>query len=128
MIGFIIWVLFVILYLIIKPISFIYTVIFRSKSAANYWYKSGQGLDSYINHDCYSLLNFMLIKKTANYRFGKISDTMSYVLGINETSKNLTWLGVIWVYLLWPFCPFRYWEVGHCQWAVQTKYNTKVTQ
>lgn len=121
MVGLISWLLFTVLYVVIKPFSFIYTVVIKWKDASGYWYKSGLGVDRYINYDCYGLLNLLFLNKNSMYHFGNFDDTMSYVLGINQYNRQLTWFGWFMVYLLWFLCPFKYWKYGHCYWAVYTK-------
>ena len=128
-IGIIAWVFFIIVYIILKPLSFIYNLVTDYKRFGGYLYSSGVNIDKFICYDCRSFLDFLFLTKHSQTLFGKFDDTISYILGMNQNSKTLNLFGWLWVYILWIFVPLKmrgkwtiyYLKIGHCQWAVQSK-------
>ena len=128
-IGAIAWVFFIIVYIILKPLSFIYNLVTDYKRFGGYLYSSVVNIDKFICYDCRSFLDFLFLTKHSQVLFGKFDDTISYILGMNQNSKTLNLFGWLWVYILWIFVPLKmrgkwtiyYLKIGHCQWAVQSK-------
>lgn len=100
--GLVLYILSIILSLILLPIGFIYGVF------ASFWkhrFKTGirnvdrkflelaKGIDKYGNVACAELLNATLITKDSPYRFGRIEQTISKVIGYNYLYGYLTYTG-----------------------------------
>ena len=91
--------------LIFTPIYYIVTLKWRSgvKALNNYFYQLAIGIDQLGNRLASQVLNVTLLKYRAKYydrpdwpgmEFGEIDDTISYVLGVNYYSDNLTGIGI----------------------------------
>jgi hypothetical protein len=70
-------------------------------------------VDKFGNAICVDLFNATLIKRSSSYRFGRIEQTISAVLGWNQLTGKLTTTGKILVWILDRF------EKDHCLNAVE---------
>lgn len=90
----------------------------KSAGEKSLWYLSSMirsiaiGLDQIGNSVCRDMLNRLLITSDW-YSFGKVQETISSVLGKNEKSWTLTWLGGVIVAVLDWIDP------GHCKKCIQ---------
>lgn len=91
LINFVLFVVSCILFIIISPTAFFYTVLFkrgRSKFLRDCAYANDQSGNVF----CQTFFNATLRKKNA-YRFGKPDETISSVLGKLQQSQQLTLMG-----------------------------------
>lgn len=70
------------------------------KTIGGYFYSSAINIDRFANSEFRTLWNLIMIsklaKKTGDYhKFGKIDETISYVLGKNKMNKSLSKCGYI---------------------------------
>lgn len=89
-IGFILFVVAVLISVIIMPISFIYAM-FKT-NFNKYLFNVALSIDQLGNAVCAPLFNKVLINEH-HYKFGNPDDTVSYVLGVNKQFNNLSKTG-----------------------------------
>lgn len=100
--GFLLWVLSVILSTILFPAGYIvglFKQFYKRKFFASFsgmdkkFYKQACSIDRYGNIVCAELFDLVLIKSTSPYKFGNDRETISSTLGRNFISGNLTRAG-----------------------------------
>lgn len=117
--GFILYIIAYILEIPLTILNFIAVLIKYSKARGflkvvnEFFYQGAVSKDKFGNYNNRTLLNLCLIKKDG-YKFGNPNETISSVLGKNQLSKKLTFIGWIIVILLWLFTHPKNWNVGHC--------------
>lgn len=98
MINLILVVLAKLLFTLISPFSFVYTIFikepFNWQRLFGYWRNSAVSWDRYGNYQYRSFWNATLITKKG-YEFGDFRETISSVLGKNERDGTLSKLGII---------------------------------
>ena len=119
--GFILFIVSVVLTSILTAFSFIYELI-RSiykvrfvtglKKIDNWFLKGAVSIDQFGNGSCAGLLNLTMRKK-GGHDFGDIDVTVSCVLGWNDNNNTLTKFGKVVVWILDKL------EKDHCQKAVE---------
>lgn len=72
--------------------------------------------DKYGNYLCQYFFNFVLIKQPSKNKFGNPLETISSVLGKNQVSNNLTFLGWVIVLILGVI------EKNHCIKSIDNNY------
>jgi len=118
----------VVSFFLLMPFSFVFTII-RSiqkegvyNALFNFFFKIGVGMDQTGNASYEHLLNATLIKNLpsdAYHHFGDEDETISSVLGRNQITRTLSWMGWMVVLLLWV-ADLRwikmpdYRKYGHC--------------
>ena len=103
--GFVLWILSLILACIILPLGFIYGMFFafykqkfREEGLPNAnkkFMRLATAVDIYGNVACKELFNLTLIKDDLIHPFGDYGETISQVIGWNKVSNNLTRTGKI---------------------------------
>jgi hypothetical protein len=83
------------------------------KTIDNYFVQSAKNIDCFGNANLKPLLDAWLIKKHG-YRFGRLNETISSVLGKNQRDKTLTISGWVLVYILWAIDVGAWFNGGHC--------------
>jgi hypothetical protein len=78
-----------------------------------------KSIDKYGNVACEELFNDCLIRNESPHRFGNISQTISGVLGINQSKGTLTRTGKAIAGIL------NFIDKDHCLKAAQSELNTK---
>lgn len=105
--GFILFIVSVVLSLVIYPLAFLTSIItgFRKvsfkvglKKLNRQFMDIAVSIDATGNVVCDDLLNVIWIS-SKGYRFGNRKETVSSVLGKNQQAKTLTWLGrlIAWI-------------------------------
>jgi len=89
--------LFLIAYILYLPLSIINWFFVDNKKY--YFLSSATNLDKFGNREFRTLLNKTLINKDG-YKFGNINETISSVLGKNESTNTLTKTGKVLVWIL----------------------------
>jgi hypothetical protein len=89
--------LFVTAYILYLPLSIINFFFVEDKKG--YFLSSATNLDKFANREFRTLLNKTLITKDG-YKFGNINETISSVLGKNESTNTLTKTGKVLVWIL----------------------------
>ncbi len=89
--------LFLIAYILFLPLSIINYLVVKNKKG--YFKSSAISLDKFGNREFRTLLNKTL-RLENGYKFGRIEETISGVLGKNERDKTLTTTGKILVWIL----------------------------
>jgi len=104
--GLILFIIALILMCILFPIGIIFSILkgvynvvaFMGVGLYTYLDKNGllvaTGIDMIGNVICAPLFNAILIKKGSKHRFGKITETVSKVLGLNKETNTLTKTGL----------------------------------
>lgn len=90
-------ILFIIAYILYLPLSIINWLFVKDKSG--YFKSSAVNLDKFGNREFRTLFNKTLINDKG-YRFGNINETISSVLGKNQLTGTLTYIGKILVWIL----------------------------
>lgn len=93
MINFLLLILSMILFIILAPISFVYSVIYRmTKSASFYFWQIAVAIDELGNTVCQDLFNGVM-RKSGGHKFGNSDETVSYVLGVLKSQDKLLPIG-----------------------------------
>ncbi len=91
--GFILLIVALILSAIVLPIGFSFQIITALfKGIDKYLFRMAKSIDQFGNVVCEHLFNVTLIKKNG-YKFGNEDVTISHVLGKNEQTNTLSFLG-----------------------------------
>jgi len=106
--GFILFLISIILSILTVPLGMVYTILklsFKFKFGVlfrvsnGYFYRFALAIDQLGNVAMQDLFNDILIKRSG-YKFGNVDETISSVLGKNERSSTLSGLGKMIVKLL----------------------------
>jgi hypothetical protein len=111
-INFLLFMLSHILFTVIAPLTFFYTLVFksgRSKFLLNCAYANDQSGNVF----CHVFFNSTMRKKNG-YRFGKPDETISSVLGKLQQSKQLTLIGKLVCFILDTIDP------NHCKKSIES--------
>jgi hypothetical protein len=132
--GLLLFILSNILAIVLLPAGVVYGIVtafwkhrFKTgvKGADRKFLTLATAIDKYGNVACAELLNATLIKKESPYRFGKIEQTISAVIGLNLLNNSLTRAGHVLDDML------DFFDEGHSIRAAQsvtTKSNNQTKQ
>lgn len=99
MIGYILYIVAVILLAILSPLFILYAII-RAINKSEYFYNVALSIDQLGNAMGCIIMNDVLLTKNSKYLFGNVDDTISYVLGMNYNANTLTIFGKLIVFFL----------------------------
>lgn len=90
----------IILFCITVPIGLLWGLIFRFTHISSYLFRVAITIDMLGNVLGAGFLDFLFLKKHPIYKFGKIDETISKVLGMNQWSNHLSTFGKCLVWIL----------------------------
>jgi hypothetical protein len=90
----------ILLAIALLPIGFFFHLCTKFRTLKSYFYSIALSIDQLGNVVCQALFNWTLIKWNSPHQFGNEDETISSVLGKNQKSNNLIFLGRCLVWLL----------------------------
>lgn len=88
-------------------------------------YRKAKLIDIFANYIFPDLWNWMYSIKGNNYKFGILGETLSSVLGKKKEEKSLSFIGIIFYYILY-IIDFDSWKYGgHCKRWIMTEQEIK---
>lgn len=88
-------------------------------------YKKAKLIDIFGNYLFPEFWNFMFSKKGDNYKFGRLGETISSVLGKKHLENSLTFSGLILYYLLFAIDWTTWKKGGHCFYYIMSEEQIK---